>query len=109
MICRIAGAVLLTVATGPSPQRLFLFVIIVQAFFGVAVGGEFPVAAASAAERAESDEQLRAKRGRTVVLVFSMQVRAGCLCLCLSLSAAAWQAGKTCGRPVHPDMASREW
>ena len=38
-----------------------------------AVGGEFPVAASSASERAESTEKLKALRGQTVVLVFSMQ------------------------------------
>ena len=38
------------------------------------VGGEFPVAASSASERAESSEKLKALRGQTVVLVFSMQV-----------------------------------
>ncbi len=37
-------------------------------------GGEFPVAAASASERAESTEDLYGKRGQTVVLVCSMQV-----------------------------------
>ncbi|KAK9796270.1 hypothetical protein WJX73_010488 [Symbiochloris irregularis] len=67
------GAILLTVATAPNPRGIFIFLIAVQAFFGMAVGGEFPVAASSAAERAEASEKLRTKRGQTVVLVFSMQ------------------------------------
>lgn len=69
-----AGAILLTIATAPNPRGIFIFLIAVQAFFGMAVGGEFPVAASSAAERAEASEKLRTKRGQTVVLVFSMQV-----------------------------------
>ena len=67
-----AGAVLLTVATGPSPHSLFLFLIVAQTVFGFGVGGEFPVAASSASERAESSEKLKSLRGQTVVLVFSM-------------------------------------
>ena len=43
-----------------------------------AVGGEFPVAASSASERAESTEKLKALRGQTVVLVFSMQALLCC-------------------------------
>ena len=45
--------------------------IIVQAIFGFGVGGEFPVAASAASERAE---ETKAKRGCTVQLVFAMQV-----------------------------------
>ena len=40
----------------------------------VQVGGEFPVAASSASERAEGSTKLQKLRGQTVVLVFSMQV-----------------------------------
>lgn len=71
----LAAGILLTVATGPTPRAIFLFLIVAQALFGFGVGGEFPVAAASAAERAESKLSLRALRGQTVVLVFAMQVR----------------------------------
>ncbi len=47
---------------------------VVQAVFGFGVGGESPVAATSASERAEATEDLHGRRGQTVVLVFSMQV-----------------------------------
>ena len=45
----------------------------VQFIFGIGVGGEYPVASASANERAESSAALQKRRGETVVLVFSMQ------------------------------------
>jgi hypothetical protein len=41
------------------------------------VGGEYPLAASSAAERAEADAALVNKRGETIVLTFSLQVRTG--------------------------------
>ena len=44
----------------------------------VQVGGEFPVAASSASERAEGSTKLQKLRGQTVVLVFSMQVSHSC-------------------------------
>ena len=69
-----AAGVLLTSADGPSAHAVFAFVTAAQALFGFGCGGEFPVAAASAAERAESTEALKGLRGQTTVLVFSMQV-----------------------------------
>lgn len=45
-----------------------------QVIFGYGVGGEYPIASSSAAERAEADKQLQFKRGETVILVFAMQV-----------------------------------
>ena len=50
--------------------------IVSQFVFGYGVGGEYPMAAGSAAERAEAGGKAMAKkRGREVVLTFSMQVR----------------------------------
>jgi hypothetical protein len=42
--------------------------------YGFGVGGEYPMASASAAERSQSDEALRHRRGEQVVLTFSGQV-----------------------------------
>lgn len=54
--------------------------IVSQFVFGYGVGGEYPMAAGSAAERAEAGGKAMAKkRGREVVLTFSMQV-GGCPC-----------------------------
>jgi MFS family permease len=75
-MCTAAG-ILLTAADGPSARVVFAFLTGAQALFGFGCGGEFPVAAASASERAESDAKLRALRGQTTVLVFAMQARAG--------------------------------
>ena len=48
--------------------------VTLQVIFGYGVGGEYPIASSSAAERAEADKQLQFKRGETVILVFAMQV-----------------------------------
>ena len=54
--------------TGPAD-------IVAQFVFGYGVGGEYPMAAGSAAERAETGGKEAARhRGRAVVLTFSMQV-----------------------------------
>ncbi len=47
---------------------------------GVGVGGEYPMASSSAAERAEGSKETRKRRGRAVVLTFSQQVRTCCVC-----------------------------
>ena len=55
---------------------LQIMYIVSQFIFGYGVGGEYPMAAGSAAERAEAGGKAMAKkRGREVVLTFSMQVR----------------------------------
>lgn len=66
----------------PCTFQLILFdvlqimYIVSQFIFGYGVGGEYPMAAGSAAERAEAGGKAMAKkRGREVVLTFSMQVR----------------------------------
>ncbi len=46
-----------------------------QFIFGYGVGGEYPLASSSAAERAEASKALRFRRGEMVVCTFSMQVR----------------------------------
>jgi hypothetical protein len=43
--------------------------------YGFGVGGEYPMASASAAERSQADDELRHRRGEQVVMVFSGQVR----------------------------------
>ncbi|KAL6777660.1 PTA1A [Auxenochlorella protothecoides x Auxenochlorella symbiontica] len=65
--------ILITASSGSNSGNLFIMFTVVQALFGVGLGGEFPVASASANERAEQTKHLQNKRGETVVLVFSMQ------------------------------------
>jgi hypothetical protein len=43
--------------------------------YGFGVGGEYPLASSSAAERSQADDELRHRRGEQVVLVYSGQVR----------------------------------
>jgi hypothetical protein len=50
--------------------------------YGFGVGGEYPMAAASAAERSQADASLRNRRGEQVVLTFSGQVRCR-VCVCV--------------------------
>lgn len=56
-----------------SSRRAHVHVLPLQLVFGLGVGGEYPVASSSAAERAEADKSLQDRRGETVVLTFSMQ------------------------------------
>ena len=65
--------ILLAASTGTSVASQFAMFTAVQFLFGIGVGGEYPVASASANERAEATKTLANRRGETVVLVFSMQ------------------------------------
>lgn len=51
----------------------FTLFIIAQTWYGVGVGGEYPLASSSAAERAEEKKSMTKHRGREVVLVFANQ------------------------------------
>ncbi len=69
------GGVLLTCLDGVNEKGLAIMYIVAQFVFGFGVGGEYPMAAGSAAERAEAGGKAKAsKRGREVLLTFSMQV-----------------------------------
>ncbi len=52
-------------------------VVGLQFIFGYGVGGEYPMASSSAAERAEASKRLRFRRGEMVVCTFAMQVWPG--------------------------------
>ena len=69
------GGILLTCLDGVNENGLAIMYIVAQFVFGFGVGGEYPMAAGSAAERAEAGGKAKAsKRGREVLLTFSMQV-----------------------------------
>lgn len=44
----------------------FVFFLVAQTWYGVGVGGEYPLASSSAAEKAEVSEEFRKHRGREV-------------------------------------------
>ncbi|DBA96631.1 TPA: hypothetical protein ACH3X1_015490 [Trebouxia sp. C0004] len=70
----LVGAILLTAVDAPSEKGFVIMYIVAQFTFGYGVGGEYPMAAGSAAERAEAKGRASArKRGREVVMTFSMQ------------------------------------
>ncbi|KAG2435009.1 hypothetical protein HYH02_012007 [Chlamydomonas schloesseri] len=69
----VVGGILIVASSGPTDRALWAMFTAVQFIFGIGVGGEYPVASASANERAESSAALSKRRGETVVLVFSMQ------------------------------------
>lgn len=69
------GGIMLTCLDGVNEKGLAIMYIVAQFVFGFGVGGEYPMAAGSAAERAEAGGKAKAKkRGREVLLTFSMQV-----------------------------------
>ncbi|KAL3156851.1 hypothetical protein ABBQ38_001120 [Trebouxia sp. C0009 RCD-2024] len=86
----LVGAILLTATDAPTDRGFVIFYIISQFTFGYGVGGEYPMAAGSAAERAEAKGRASArKRGREVVLTFSMQGLGNftnCAVLCILLA-----------------------
>ncbi|KAL4434292.1 hypothetical protein ABPG75_000733 [Micractinium tetrahymenae] len=68
----LVGGALLTGSAGNDGQ--FLAMLLTSLFlFGTGVGGEYPVASSSAAERAEGSRTMRRRRGEMVVLTFSQQ------------------------------------
>ena len=56
-----AGAVLLTASDGPSVNGLFLMFVIVQAIYGVGVGGEYPVVCPPASPICSSNNKAAAR------------------------------------------------
>ncbi|KAL4424952.1 hypothetical protein ABPG77_009681 [Micractinium sp. CCAP 211/92] len=68
----LVGAALLTGSAGNDGQFLAMFLTSLF-LLGTGVGGEYPVASSSAAERAEGSRTMRRRRGETVLLVFSQQ------------------------------------
>lgn len=56
-----------------SGHTNFVLFIIAQTWYGVGVGGEYPLASSSAAEKTEEKKGMTKHRGREVVLVFANQ------------------------------------
>lgn len=72
MTFMLLGGILLTSAAGSAQAFLTVF-LIGLALYGLGVGGEYPLASSSAAERAEGDPKMRNRRGEVVVLTFTQQ------------------------------------
>ncbi len=68
----LVGITMVLSASGTASQFLSVY-LTGLCIFGIGVGGEYPMASSSAAERAEGTAEIRQKRGRTVLLVFSQQ------------------------------------
>ena len=70
----LSGAVLLTFTPwATTPHGYYAYFMTAQTWYGLGVGGEYPTAASSAAERSATTPSLVHRRGETVVLVFSNQ------------------------------------
>ena len=70
----LSGAIMLCFTPyAPDSYSYFKYFLVAQTWFGVGVGGEYPMAASSAAEKAEVNEGLDEYRGRQVVLTFANQ------------------------------------
>ncbi|KAK9906884.1 hypothetical protein WJX75_009747 [Coccomyxa subellipsoidea] len=83
------GGIMLTASNGTTIQGWAIMFAVSQFIFGYGVGGEYPLASSSAAERAEANKALRFRRGEMVVCTFSMQgwgnlVNTAILCLLLA-------------------------
>jgi len=70
----LTGVIMLTfTAFAQSAYAYFVYFLISQTWYGFGVGGEYPMASASAAERAAATPELRHLRAQQVILVFSNQ------------------------------------
>eukprot|EP00882_Tetradesmus_deserticola_P031481 GHRQ01035603.1.p1 GENE.GHRQ01035603.1~~GHRQ01035603.1.p1 ORF type:complete len:235 (+),score=92.87 GHRQ01035603.1:189-893(+) len=102
----LTGTILLTFSPlVPNPATYLNLYIFAATWYGFGVGGEYPMASASAAERSQSDEGLRHKRGQQVVLTFSGQGMGNFVNGCVILILMAW-FGMT-GATLEPN-ASRD-
>ena len=103
----LVGAILMACSYGSSLEGEFLMFTIALAIFGVGVGGEYPLASSSAAERATSTTT----RGRTVVLTYSMQglgnwVYTCMLIVLLYLFGVGWSTQE---KDYNPEVLNRIW
>ncbi|GAX73085.1 hypothetical protein CEUSTIGMA_g538.t1 [Chlamydomonas eustigma] len=70
----LSGVIMLTfTAYAQYAFAYFVFFLIAQTWYGFGVGGEYPMASASAAERSATTPELRHLRAQQVILVFSNQ------------------------------------
>jgi MFS family permease len=105
------GAILLTVQNAPTDRGQVIFYIVAQFVFGYGVGGEYPMAAGSAAERAETGGKEAARhRGRAVVLTFSMQgvgnfLNTGILLILLCI----FDVTTVANQKAHPNRLGGVW
>lgn len=70
----LSGSILLTFTPfATSASGYFTYFMTAQTWYGFGVGGEYPMASASAAERSATTPELRHLRAQQVILVFSNQ------------------------------------
>ncbi|KAK9914956.1 hypothetical protein WJX75_002900 [Coccomyxa subellipsoidea] len=109
------GAIMLTCTFGVNTKGFTVMYLISQLVFGFGVGGEYPMAAGSAAERAEAGGHERAKkRGREVVLTFSMQgvgnfVNTAVLCILMVIYKVARPNHHNKKYPYPPNRLDSVW
>ena len=74
VLIMLTGAIMLVFTPfANTPHGYYAYFMTAQTWFGFGVGAEYPFASASASERSATTEELRYRRGETVVLVFSNQ------------------------------------
>ncbi|BDA43280.1 probable inorganic phosphate transporter 1-3 [Coccomyxa sp. Obi] len=109
------GAIVLTCTNGASTKGFTVMYLISQLVFGFGVGGEYPMAAGSAAERAEAGgREMAKKRGREVVLTFSMQgvgnfVNTAVLCILVVIYGVIKPNRHNKLYPYHPRRLDGVW
>ena len=81
MSCSSIGMVVITFSFANDAKSLFGYMSILLFIFGIGVGGEYPLSASSASEKAIDSK----KNGKSVILVFAMQGM-GIFCNSVSLS-----------------------
>ena len=99
----VVGIIGLTVSFGVNLSGLFAMFLIFVIIYCIGVGGEYPMASASASERSEA---YQLARGRTVVLTFANQgwgnfINTGIICILLAITQTGACSGTTLENPSN--------
>jgi MFS family permease len=103
----LSGTILLTFAPLVADPATYLnFYIFAATWYGFGVGGEYPMASSSAAERSQADDALRHRRGEQVVLTFSGQGMGNFVngCIILIFMAIFGMTGSTLDRTASRNV-----
>lgn len=86
----LSGCILLTFTPqATTAYGYFCYFMVAQTWYGFGVGGEYPMAASSAAERSATTPELRHLRAQQVILVFSGQGMGNLVNCCVILVSMA--------------------
>lgn len=108
----LSGCILLTFTPfAKTPYGYFAYFMTAQTWYGFGVGGEYPMASASAAERSATTPELRHLRAQQVILVFSNQgmgnlTNACVILICMAIFGQTGQASVVTSNPTNGALST---